>query len=218
MVDAQEPPAERERVSEERTQVEADVPVESADASAGSADLPLEPADVPAEPADVPLEPAAGDLESFWVRAKTRAKLNPIEAVGGQTDVESLRPGAFVFGATREQANDLAELVLAGRKRATSSYAPAYEVDAEELPTPEDLWIMCDGDGRPRALLRNTRVECIPFVQVGEDIAAAEGEGDLAQWRADHRALFTAEGSELGYEFSEDGEVLVEYFEVLYSN
>ncbi len=170
------------------------------------------------QPDDLPVEPTDGDLESFWVHAITRAKLNPIEAVGGQTDLVSLRPGSFAFGATRKQANDLAALVLAGMKTATSSYAGAYDLEGESLPTPEDLWIMCDGEGRPRALLRNTRVQRIPFSEVGHEVAEAEGEGDLEKWRADHRAFFAAEAQELGYDFSDDGDVVVEYFEVLFSH
>ncbi|NLW13451.1 MAG: ASCH domain-containing protein [Trueperella sp.] len=167
---------------------------------------------------ELPVEPNEGDLDSFWVRAMTRAKLNPIEAVGGQTDLVSLRPGSFAFGYTREQANDLAALVLAEMKTATSSYAAAYDVEGEALPTPEDLWIMCDGEGRPRALLRNTRIQCIPFSEVDDEVAQAEGEGDLEKWRADHYAFFTAEAEELGYDFGIDGDVVVEYFEVLFSH
>ncbi len=167
---------------------------------------------------ELPIEPVEGDLESFWTRAKTRAKLYPIEAVGGQTDLVSLRPGAFAFGTTRKEANDLAALVLAGTKTATTSYATGYDREGEELPTPDDLWIMCDGEGRPRALLRNTRVERVPFSDVDDEIAKAEGEGDLEKWRSDHLASFTAEADELGYDFTESGDVVVEYFRVLYSH
>ncbi|MDP9806210.1 uncharacterized protein YhfF [Trueperella bonasi] len=167
---------------------------------------------------ELPIEPVDGDLESFWVRAITRAKLNPIEAVGGQTNVVSLRPGAFAFGDSRTEADDLAELVLAGTKTATTSYGPAYELECEEWPAVDDLWIMCDGEGRPRALLCNTRVEVVPFSQVDAQVAHAEGEADLERWRAEHRELFAAQAQMLDRDFDPEADVVVEYFKVLYSH
>ncbi|QOQ38052.1 ASCH domain-containing protein [Trueperella pecoris] len=165
----------------------------------------------------LPIEPADADLEAFWTHAIIAGKLNPIDAVGGQTDLVSLRPGAFAFGATRVAANRLAELVLTGAKRATSSYAAAYALEGESFPTPDDMWILCDGEGRPRALLRNTDVVVTPFDEIGPDVADAEGEGDLATWRADHERFFTEEGNEFGYDFDPSGDVVTEYFEVLYA-
>ncbi|WP_024964804.1 ASCH domain-containing protein, partial [Trueperella pyogenes] len=70
----------------------------------------------------------------------------------------------------------------------------------------------------PRALLRNTAVVVNPFGEIGADIANAEGEGDLTAWRADHEAFFTSEGSELGYTFDPAGDVVTEFFTVLYAN
>lgn len=166
----------------------------------------------------LPLEPRESDLEAFWTHAIIAGRLNPIDAVGAQTDLVSLRPGAFAFGDTREQANRLADAVVAGKKTATSSYRAAYGAGEESLPTPDDLWIMCDGEGRPRALLRNTDVVVTPFDNVGDDVARAEGEGDLATWREEHERFFTQESGEFGYIFDPAGEVVIEFFKVLYAN
>ncbi|AJC68926.1 ASCH domain-containing protein [Trueperella pyogenes] len=167
---------------------------------------------------DLPIEPTDADLEAFWTHAIIAGRLNPIDAVGGQTDVVSLRPGAFAFGTTRRQANELADRVLAGDKTATSSFRAAYDVAGQPLPTVDDMWILCDGEGCPRALLRNTAVVVNPFGEIGADIASAEGEGDLTAWRADHEAFFTSEGSEIGYTFDPAGDVVTEFFTVLYAN
>lgn len=167
---------------------------------------------------DLPIEPTDADLEAFWTHAIIAGRLNPIDAVGGQTDVVSLRPGAFAFGTTRRQANELADRVLAGDKTATSSFRAAYDVVGQPLPTVDDMWILCDGEGCPRALLRNTAVVVNPFGEIGADVASAEGEGDLTAWRADHEAFFTSEGSEIGYTFDPAGDVVTEFFTVLYAN
>lgn len=167
---------------------------------------------------DAPLAPAEADLEAFWTHAIIAGRLNPIDGVGGQTDLVSLRPGAFAFGETRRAANELAELVIAGRKTATSSYSAAYGAEDESFPGVDDLWILCDGEGRPRALLRNTEVKVVPFNEVGQDVARAEGAADLPAWRAEHEQFFRREGGELGYAFDPAGGVVIEFFTVLYAD
>lgn len=164
------------------------------------------------------IEPREEDLEAFWIRAKNRAKLYPLEVVLGQDDLSSLRPAAFAFGADRALADRLCALVLEGKKKATSSWLVSYDVSGVPAPEVGELAILCDGSGMPRALLRNTRVERVPFSQIGADVAEAEGEGTLARWQADHEEFFRAECEATGIDFDPAGLVLVEYFEVLYSH
>ena len=166
-----------------------------------------------------PIAPKDADLEAFWVHAINAARLNPAEAVMGQDEQLSLIPVAFSFGITRQEADDLCALVLSGAKRATSSYAPLYEQEGEALPEKGDLQILCDGAGVPRALLVNEAVQLAPFDQVGEKVAAAEGEGDrsLAYWRKVHQKIFQAECDSAGITFSRQGGVVTEYFKVLYA-
>jgi uncharacterized protein YhfF len=93
-------------------------------------------------------------------------------------------------------------LVLSGIKTATSSALWSYEAEDEPLPIAGDLSIVCDGHGRPRALLRITDVTVTNFEDVPERHAYAEGEGDrtLAHWRRAHEEFFRSHlpaGSEL---------------------
>src|SRR5690554_2623332 len=46
-------------------------------------------------------------LEAFWAEASTRARLDFIGAYAGPTVLGSLRPPAWAFGATPEQADEL---------------------------------------------------------------------------------------------------------------
>ncbi|MGJ7441612.1 ASCH domain-containing protein [Aquipuribacter sp. MA13-6] len=127
-------------------------------------------------------------------------------------------PPAWAFGGTPEQADELLALVLDGTKTATAGAHWAYEVEGQEMPRPGELSIVLDGAGHPRALVRTTAVDVVPFSEVGEGHARAEGEGDrsLAHWRESHERVFTAELVEAGREFSDDMLVVCEVLQLLY--
>lgn len=169
----------------------------------------------PSMSAQVP-EPRPEELATFWTRAKTRAKLAVAPGYMAQNEDTFLEPPAFALGdGTVALADSLARLVLDGVKTATSSYLPAYEAEGIEPPHKGDLSILLDGEAHPVALLRNREVRVLPFAEVDEAIAAAEGS-DLNSWRDAHREIFTADMRASGGEFSESGAVVVEVFDVLY--
>ena len=170
------------------------------------------------------IEPKTVDLDAFWTHAINAARLNQAEAFAGQDDLLSLRPAAFTFGDTAEMADVLCELVVTGRKRATSSYGPAYLAADLDYPSVGDLGILCDGKGQPWALLRTAKVEIFPFSAVPLEIAQLEGEYETADspesaaaaWQADHEEFFRREIELSGDDFDPHGEVVIEHFEVLY--
>lgn len=164
----------------------------------------------------VPEAETQTELEAFWTRARNVAGIAPLEAVLGQDDAASLRPPAFAFGDSPEMSDRLAKLVLDGEKSATSAWLASYEAEGIDIPEVGDLSIMCDGADRPLALLRTTDVRKIPFADVGPEIARAEGEGTLDEWKAEHRDFFARECAALGIEFDPEGDVVVEFVEVLY--
>ncbi|MCI1675713.1 MAG: ASCH domain-containing protein [Ancrocorticia sp.] len=163
-----------------------------------------------------PREPSDLDVEAFWIRARTVGRLNPLEVVVGQDDSSSLRPPTFSFGATREQADRLCQLVCDGVKTATSGWFDSFEREAIPLPRVGELAILCDGQGNPRALIRETAIRYIPFDDVGPDVAQAEGEGTFEEWLDTHEQFFRDECATLGLTFNPHGDVVVEYFETLY--
>ena len=99
------------------------------------------------------------------------------------------------FGDSADMADELLALVLAGTKRATCSSLASCEADI--MPTVGEVSVVLDGSGEPTCAIRTTEVEIMPFEQVSEEFARAEGEGDLSYewWRAAHEAYYRREGS-----------------------
>lgn len=126
-------------------------------------------------------------------------------------------PPAWSFGADPEQADRLLQLVLEGTKSATTSAYEDYGLADEPLPQVGTMGILLDGRDRPRVLVSVTSVAVVPFDQVPESHAAAEGEGDrtLAGWRRQHQEFFTR-FDPYGRGFRPDMLVVLERFEVLH--
>lgn len=122
---------------------------------------------------------------------------------------------SFYFALTKDVADELLQLVLNGKKRATASSLYAFK--EAEIPKEGCYSIVTDFDGEPYCVIQTTAVTVMPFKEITFDICRREGEDDnLQSWQEGHRRFFTAEGKQLGYEFSQDMPVVFEDFEVVY--
>jgi len=123
----------------------------------------------------------------------------------------------FHFCMTEELANRLLDLVLAGRKTATTSSLPLYEVVGERTPLPGDLSVVTDWAGTPHCVIETTAVCTMPFKEMTFEICKREGEDDtLESWQQGHARVFTEEGVQMGYRFSPDMPIVFEDFRVIY--
>lgn len=122
------------------------------------------------------------------------------------------------FCDNQADADELVELVLAGRKRATAALLWSYEAEGEALPQAGDFDIVTDWSGRARCVIRTISVEVVPFEAVSSDFAAAEGEGDgsLEYWREAHRAAFGRELAAAGAALTPEAPVVCRRFEVVF--
>jgi uncharacterized protein YhfF len=125
--------------------------------------------------------------------------------------------GAFSFGDSTALAATLADLVYVGEKTATAEAKWTFEANDDPLPEPGDHWVVLDGNGEPRCVIRTTAVEVVPFVDVTAGHAAAEGEGDgsLAYWRQTHVDYYRRTLPE-GRSFDREMPVVCERFRVVY--
>ncbi|MFT5422280.1 MAG: hypothetical protein ACI89L_000037 [Phycisphaerales bacterium] len=125
---------------------------------------------------------------------------------------------SFYFADSEAVANDLAELVLAGTKRATAGLLWAYEQDSEPLPKPGGLSVVTMFDGTPRCVIETSGVETVAFEDVSVEFAATEGEGDrsLEYWREAHWKFFQRSCRQMGREPTPRMPVVCERFEVVF--
>ena len=120
------------------------------------------------------------------------------------------------FELTEKACNDLLDLVLNGKKKATSGSLLGYQIEGEEIPKEGGMSVITDWDGNPRCVIRTTGVRVIPFKNVTFDTAKLEGEDEtLESWREKHRAFFREEGKQMRYCFSEDMDIVFEEFEIV---
>ena len=135
-------------------------------------------------------------IQQFWNLAERHAKLSDMDVIIGRQWSQSMPPPAWSFGDSPELADELLALVLEGHKTATSSLRSEFGDDGEPLPSKGDLSIVLDGQGIPAALIKTVEVQIVPFSEVTENQAAAEGEGDrsVETWRADHKRFWKRQG------------------------
>jgi uncharacterized protein YhfF len=107
---------------------------------------------------------------------------------------------AFHFDDNERSANELAQLVLAGRKQATAGLVWSFEAASVALPKVGDLSVVTNWDKTPLCIIETQRVDIVAFDEVSEEFAATEGEGDgsLQYWQEAHRAYFARECQRIG--------------------
>jgi uncharacterized protein YhfF len=148
----------------------------------------------------------AGAIEAFWLEYQRAC------------DVKVEGFSATALGPTAAVADELAELIVKGIKRAHASLLRDFQQSLEPLPQPGDHLVVLDGSGLPRAIVRTTHAEKRHFADIDDPFAFDAGEGDLSLrwWLAAHRQQFAEQGEREGFEVGERTELLLEYFELVW--
>src|SRR5215469_12625254 len=107
--------------------------------------------------------PRSSNTDAFWQAFRRYAGLDHDNYVVGS------------FGDSPEMATELADLVVAGIKRATASLARDYGEGRDATPKPADFVTALDGEGRPSFIWRTTQVMIKPLSQVDKAFAWDEG-------------------------------------------
>jgi uncharacterized protein YhfF len=130
---------------------------------------------------------------------------------------QDAEPDIGAFGDHVELADELLDLVVHGRKRATAGLVADYVGD-ERLPRIGGHWVVCDGSGVPRVVLRSTELRIGVIESVDDAFAWDEGEGDRSRdhWLAAHRDFFGRTCAARGAELTEDLEVVFERFRLVW--
>lgn len=122
------------------------------------------------------------------------------------------------FGDSQRLADELLDLVLSGRKRATAELVADFMARGEQAPRLGSHWIACDGRGVPRIVIRSTELRLGSFTSADAAFAADEGEDDLSleSWQREHRRYWTRVSAAQGRQWSEDDEIVFERFTVVW--
>ncbi|MBM7839507.1 uncharacterized protein YhfF [Alkalihalobacillus xiaoxiensis] len=126
---------------------------------------------------------------------------------------------AWAFGdGTKQLADELAQLVISGKKTGTTSAYLAYEQENEPLPQIGAYSIILDGDEIPCAIIQSTEIEIIPYHSITEAHAQAEGHGDqtLASWQQAHEPFLRSQAEMYGRSFHPEMLVVFEHFKTVY--
>ena len=125
---------------------------------------------------------------------------------------------AWAFCGGGKVGDELAGLVLAGVKTATTSAYVSYQIEGEPVPEEGSYSVVMYDDGEAACVIRTTRVSLVPFNEVPASHAYLEGEGDrsLSYWRRVHREAFKPEYLAAGKDFDERDLCVLEEFELVY--
>lgn len=118
----------------------------------------------------------------------------------------------FAFGNSPEMADELLELVLAGKKTATVS------VILEEEPQPQigDVSLVLNGRGEPACTIRTTYLETVRFCDLTWEMVRQEGEDEtFEQWKTGNYGYWMQDAAQRGYIFTEETMITFEQFEVV---
>lgn len=146
-------------------------------------------------------------IQAFWKRF--------LQTTGRPADTQYI--DCYHFTDNEKLANALLELTLSGKKTATSSLFPLYEMEGDPLPVPGDLSVITDWEGTPKCVIETKSVRIIPFRDMTFDVCKREGEDEsLESWRQNHIRAFERETAENGLAFTWDIPVVFEEFAVAY--
>jgi uncharacterized protein YhfF len=150
-----------------------------------------------------PLPGRRDEIQAFWLEYQRAC--NP--------QVEGF--SATAFGHTRTVADELAQLIRDGAKRAHATLERDFEAEGDALPRAGEHVVVLDGRGTPQAIVRTRHVERRYFADIDDEFAFECGEGDrsLAWWLVAYRQEFAERAEAQGFQVGEKAVLILEYFD-----
>ncbi len=104
-------------------------------------------------------------------------------------------PKTIHFYDNEKDANESANLVRKGLKKAASYSLLGMQCRNEALPKIDDFMVITDWKGKAQCVVRTTSVKFKPYFSVDESYAKLEGEGDksLSHWKKTHWEYYIRE-------------------------
>ena len=98
-----------------------------------------------------------------------------LESIGENIDNTSKTYTSWYFCNDEKNANELANLVVEGVKRGTTSLYELYKIDNEETPKKDQYSIVIDWNGVAQCIIKNKNIYILKFKDVDDRLAYIEG-------------------------------------------
>ena len=98
-----------------------------------------------------------------------------LESIGENIDNTSKTYTSWYFCNDEKNANELANLVVEGVKRGTTSLYELYKIDNEETPKKDQYSIVTDWNGVAQCIIKNKNIYILKFKDVDDRLAYIEG-------------------------------------------
>lgn len=127
-------------------------------------------------------------------------------------------PKVVYFCNTEQDANECAQLVKKGIKRAISHSLLVLQCQNEPLPKIGNFMVVTDWEGEAQCLVRNTKITFKPFFAIDAEYAHLQGEGDksLAHWKKMHWDYYIEELEPFGRVPRDSMIVVCQEFEMVF--
>ena len=130
-------------------------------------------------------------------------------------------PESWFFHNNELDANRLANLVVAGKKKTSSGLYYMYEEAGADLPVVGTKHIITDFEGKAKAIIQIVKVDTIPFNKITKEYAKLDMGTDiepLKKWKKSHWDFFSSVFQESEKEPNENMLVVCEWFESIWTN
>lgn len=121
------------------------------------------------------------------------------------------------FGGSSVEIDDLANKVLIGEKKATSSLLDYYLQGLKRKSKVGDCFAVLNSLDKEVAIVRIEKIEIVKFGDITAIFAIEEGDGSLENWQAIHQLYYSKLLSEIGKELSSETLLVCEWFKVIKS-
>lgn len=142
-----------------------------------------------------------------------------LQALPADSPVHQATYIAEAFGDNPALADELAELIVSGKKTATCSALWEWEAEGKAVPEVGLKTIVLNSTGKPLCIIETSEVTLQPFREVDAQFAYDEGEGDqsLQYWREGHWRYFTRSLARIGKTPTLDMLLVCERFKLIYA-
>ena len=129
-------------------------------------------------------------------------------------------PNTDFFDNSEEEGHQFADLIVEGKKKASSGLYYWYKEANVDLPKIGAKLIVTNYNGKARAIIETKKVDTIPFNQISKEYAELDMGTNiepLEKWKKAHWEIFANSLEQNGQKATDDILVVCEWFETVWT-